>query len=621
MDDNNKKNLLRLGLASLGVVFGDIGTSPLYALRECFHGEHAMAVTNGNIFGVLSLIFWSLIIIISIKYLILILKADNRGEGGILALMELVLPGKKGKKYLFMLTIGLFGAALLYGDGMITPAISVLSAIEGLGIATPFFEPYIIPITIAILLGLFLFQKRGTHGVGMIFGPIILVWFATLAVLGLNAIFRNTSILNALNPYYAVNFFRINGLEGIKVLGAVFLVVTGGEALYADMGHFGRKPIRISWFYIVLPCLVLNYFGQGALLLEDHTAAVNPFYHLAPEWALYPLVFLAALATVIASQAVISGAFSLTYQAMQLGFMPRFKVVHTSAAERGQIYIPQLNWMLFIATVGLVVFFRTSSNLAAAYGVAVSTTMVITTLLAFVAMTKLWKWNLFLAGGITVFFLLIDSSFFTANILKVPDGGWFPLIVAGLIYYMMSTWAKGKRMMKIQLQKVTDPVDRFIRGYKSKAEHTVKGTAVYLSSDSKHIPPTLVFNLQHNRILHENIIILTVKYLSVPYVDLSHNVEVVQLDGNMHQVLIFYGYMDTPDVPYALSLVNDRNLHIDDSTTYFLGRESVVITENTGMHPFREALFEFMSRNSIRATRYFNLPNERVFEIGSQIRL
>ncbi|UAY55386.1 potassium transporter Kup [Arachidicoccus terrestris] len=622
-NDSNtiRKRLLKISLASLGIVFGDIGTSPLYALRECFYGEHGMYVSNENIYGVLSLIFWSLIVIISIKYLILILRADNEGEGGIVALMELVLPAKKKRTYLFLLVIGLFGAALLYGDGMITPAISVLSAMEGLEVATPLFKPYIIPATILILFILFCFQKRGTAGVGMIFGPIILLWFLTLAILGLNSIFKHPTILHALNPVYAIDLFRINGLAGLKVLSAVFLVVTGGEALYADMGHFGKKPIRISWFFVVLPCLVLNYFGQGALLVEHHQFAVNPFYHLAPKWMLYPLVVLATMATVIASQAVISGAFSLTYQAIQLGFLPRFQVVHTSASEKGQIYIPQLNWMLFIAIVALVVFFRTSGNLAAAYGVAVSTTMVITTIMAYVAMTKLWKWKRPLAIVITVFFLSIDSLFFFSNIIKIPFGGWLPLIVAGAIFYIMLTWYKGRRMMNIQLKKVTDAIPKFIQYYKRKAEHIVSGTAIYMSSNPKNIPPTLVFNLQHNKILHAHIVLLTVEHLTIPYAGAINNYEVQRIDDAMIQVKIRFGYMDAPDVPRVLKRINYPGFVLDEHATYFLGKESVVITKTTGMHPLREMLYEFLIRNSVRATRYFNLPNDRVFEIGSQIRL
>src|SRR6185312_2044836 len=460
--DKQTNSLLKVTIGALGIVFGDIGTSPLYALRVCFTGDQGIGVTDSNIFGVLSLIFWSLILVVSIKYLVIILRADNEGEGGILALMALVLPKKKNRKYFLILSMGLFGSALLYGDGMITPAISVLSAVEGLNVATPFFEPFIISITFIILLGLFFFQSRGTGKVGMIFGPVILLWFLALALLGLNSIARYPQILKALNPYFAIHFFLINGVGSLVILGAVFLAVTGGEALYADLGHFSKKPIRLAWFYLVLPCLVINYFGQGALILGNPQAVLNPFYYLAPHWALYPLVILATLATVIASQAVISGAFSLTYQAIQLGFVARFRIVHTSPDERGQIYIPQLNWILFFATIALVGFFRTSDNLAGAYGVAVSTTMVITTLLAFQVMRNVWKWSLFASASVVGFFLIIDVSFFLANTVKVPKGGWVPLLVAATIYFMMTTWYRGKRMMAIQINRTTDSLNNFL---------------------------------------------------------------------------------------------------------------------------------------------------------------
>ena len=518
--------------------------------------------------------------------------------------------------------MGLFGAALLYGDGMITPAISVLSAIEGLKIATPFFEPYIIPITVGILFLLFFFQKRGTGKVGMVFGPVILIWFFSLALLGAKAIVKHPEVLYALNPYYAFRFFQINGLGSISILGAVFLVVTGGEALYADIGHFGKKPIRLGWFLMVLPCLVLNYFGQGALILGNHSLVANPFYYLAPTWALYPLVLLAAFATVIASQAVISGAFSLTYQAIQLGYMPRLKVVHTSQDEKGQIYIPQLNWIIFLATISLVVSFKTSGNLAAAYGVAVSTTMVITTLLAFVAMRNLWKWSLPLAVSLVVFFLMIDISFFAANIVKVPDGGWFPLVIAGLIYFMMTTWNRGKRLMSIQINKVTDSLQKFLTYYQGDVQHFVKGTAIYLTRNPNGTPPALFLNLKHNKVLHEQIIILSVQLNPVPHVTLLPNVIIEKLDKYITLVILQYGYMNTIDVPRALRLLKEKGLIIDlKNATYFLGRESVVITKNTGMSPLRETLFEFLGRNSARATKYFNLPSDKVFEIGSQIKL
>lgn len=622
MNIKSSNNLLRLTIGALGIVFGDIGTSPLYALRVCFSGSHGLAVTDQNIYGILSLIFWSLILVISIKYLVLILRADNNGEGGILALMALVLPSKKNRKYILILSMGLFGAALLYGDGMITPAISVLSAVEGLQIATPFFEPFIIPITILILFALFYFQRKGTASVGMIFGPIILLWFVSLAVLGINSIIKQPSVLYALNPYYAFHFFQLNGLGSLVILGAVFLAVTGGEALYADLGHFGKRPIRLGWFYLVLPCLALNYFGQGALLLENHNYITNPFYYLAPHWALYPVVTLATFATVIASQAVISGAFSLSYQAIQLGFMARFKIVHTSPDERGQIYIPQLNWILFFATIWLVGSFKTSDNLAGAYGVAVSTTMVITTLLAFVAMRNLWKWKLPAAISLVVFFLIIDLSFFAANIVKVPEGGWFPLAVAASIYFMMTTWHRGKRMMGIQINKITDPLDKFLTYYQKEAQSIVSGTAIYLTSNPYGTPPALFYNLKHNKVLHEHIIILSIEFDQVPHVDLLKKSRITKSDKYITLIIIHYGYMDTTDIPEALQILNKKFIAIDlENAIYFLGRESVVVTKHTGMSPFRETVFEYLGRNSARITSYFNLPYNKVFEIGSRIKL
>lgn len=622
METKSENNLLKLTIGALGIVFGDIGTSPLYALRVCFRGPHGIAVTTDNIFGILSLIFWSLILVVSVKYLIIILRADNEGEGGILALMALVLPKKKQRKYFLILAMGLFGAALLYGDGMITPAISVLSAVEGLQVATPLFQPYILPITVIILFLLFFYQKKGTASVGLIFGPVILVWFLVLALLGLNAIAEHPAVLYALNPFHAFIFFQENGLYSLVILGAVFLVVTGGEALYADLGHFGKKPIRLGWFYLVLPCLVLNYFGQGALLLENRMAIANPFYHLAPNWALYPLVILASFATVIASQAVISGAFSLTHQAIQLGFMARFRVVHTSPDEKGQIFIPQLNWILFIATIALVGFFKTSDNLAGAYGVAVSTTMVITTLLAFLVMRHLWKWSRFATVSLIAFFLIIDFSFFIANIIKIHDGGWVPLVVAGIIYFLMTTWYRGKRMMSIQINKTTDSLEKFLTYYQQKAQSVVSGTAIYLTRNPYGTPPALFFNLKYNKVIHDQIIILSVHFDPVPHVDLIKNYKITTLDNHITLIVLHYGYMDNTDIPHALYLVKERGFNIDlQNANYFLGRESVVITKYTGMSPLRETLFDFLGRNSARVSKYFNLPFEKVFEIGSRIRL
>ncbi len=622
MKSMSSNNGLKLTIGALGIVFGDIGTSPLYALRVCFTGTSGIAVSEQNVFGVLSLIVWSLILVVSIKYVLIILRADNEGEGGILALMALVLPKKKSRKYFLILSMGLFGSALLYGDGMITPAISVLSAVEGLQIATPFFEPFIISITFIILLGLFFFQSKGTGKVGMIFGPVILLWFLSLAVLGVNTIGRHPEVLKALNPFYAFHFFLINRFHSLVVLGAVFLAVTGGEALYADLGHFGKKPIRLGWFYLVLPCLILNYFGQGALILDNPKNVLNPFYLLAPGWALYPLVILATLAAVIASQAVISGAFSLTYQAIQLGFVARFRIVHTSPDEKGQIYIPQLNWILFFATIALVGFFKTSDNLAGAYGVAVSTTMVITTLLAFLVMRNVWKWSLFACVSLIGFFLMIDLSFFLANIVKVPQGGWVPLLVAGTIYFMMTTWYRGKRMMAIQVNRTTDSLNNFLTYYQNKAQSVVDGTAIYLTRNSNATPPALFYNLKHNKVIHEKIVILSVQFDPVPHVDLLKNFKVATLDNHITLLALHYGYMNSTDIPKAIQRLKEKGVMIDlKNATYFLGRESVEITKDTGMSPLRESLFDFLGRNSARVSKYFNLPSEKVFEIGLRIRL
>lgn len=570
--------------------------------------------------GAISLIFWALILVISLKYLLLILRADNDGEGGILALMALVLPKRKSTNKTVILVMGLFGAALLYGDGMITPAISVLSATEGLKIATPFFEPYVVPITIGILIGLFIFQKRGTHGVGMIFGPLILFWFLTLAALGISSILKTPEILAAASPYHAVTFFEANHWHGIFILGAVFLVVTGGEALYADIGHFGKTPIRWAWFTVVLPCLLLNYFGQGALLLRDTSFRVNPFYHLAPEWALYPLVIMATIATIIASQAIITGAFSLTFQALQLGYFPRLKVVHTSSKEEGQIYMPRVNWIIFVGTISLVLAFQTSSRLAAAYGVAVTTTMVITTLLAFVAMRRLWKWKLPVAIAVTLFLLVIDLSFFYANIDKIPDGGWVPLLIAVCIYFVMVTWHKGRRILRAQMGKIMMPKKVFMENLKEKKPVEVPGTAIYFTSSQDWMPPALVKNLKHNKMIHERIITLSVKYKSNPHVPQEKRVTLTKIDGRFFNIVVNYGYMDKTDIPKALGLIEEKDLELNESdVSYYVGRETLIVSSKIGMPIWRDAIFALLSRNSQLATRYFNLPPDQVFEVGSNI--
>ncbi|MGB8705668.1 MAG: KUP/HAK/KT family potassium transporter, partial [Gillisia sp.] len=523
---------------------------------------------------------------------------------------------------MLILTMGLFGAALLYGDGMITPAISVLSATEGLKVATPFFEPYVVIITVVILIGLFIFQKRGTQGVGMIFGPLILLWFVTIATLGVASIIKTPEILKAANPYYAFEFFKVNHWHGIFILGAVFLVVTGGEALYADIGHFGKKPIRWGWFTVVLPCLLMNYFGQGALLLRDTGRLQNPFYHLAPEWALYPLVILATIATIIASQAIITGAFSLTFQALQLGYFPRVKVVHTSEEEEGQIYMPHINWMIFIGTITLVLAFQTSSNLAAAYGIAVTTTMVITTILAFIAMRKLWKWKLPVAIMITIFLLCIDLSFLYANIDKIPDGGWVPLTVAALIYFIMTTWSKGRRLLSIELTKIMVPIKRFIRELDEKEVTRIPLTAIYFSKSPDRTPPALVQNFKSNMVIHDQVVILSVNFKSVPHVPPNKRVLIKPLGKGFYRLLISYGYMDRTNLPQTIAKINDPNLKIDlENVVYCLGRETVIVNGKVGMPEWRESVFSFLARNSQRATRYFNLPPNKVLEVGTNIEM
>ena len=616
----SKRYFLLLSFSSLGVVYGDIGTSPLYALRECFYGEHSVNPTAGNILGVLSLIFWSLILVISVKYLLLILRADNQGEGGILALMQLVLPKEMRKKTLIVM-LGLFGAALLYGDGTITPAISVLSAVEGLKVATPIFKPYILPITLGILLFLFIVQNRGAGKVGLIFGPIMLIWFALIATTGLANIIKNTEVMAAANPWHAYRFFKIHGYQSLYILGAVFLVVTGGEALYADIGHFGRQPIRLAWFTFVLPCLLLNYFGQGALLLNRGSGVSNPFYQLTPGWALYPMVVLATCATIIASQAIISGAFSLTFQALHLGYLPRMQTRHTSEDEKGQIYIPRVNWLLFAATAAVVLGFQSSSALAGAYGVAVSTTMVITILLGYLAMRDLWSWPKAAAILIAAFFFLVDFSFFTANILKIWQGGWYPLLVAGFVFLLMSTWLKGQEIIAHQLKKYFQPLKRFVNDLDLRTVTRVGGTAIYLTRNPLTTPPAFIQNISHNRIIHSRIIFLSVGFKGVSYVAAKERIRFEKLRDGFYRVLVRYGFMNAPDLQAVIRILQNRHLKIDmEETTFFLGRGTLVSTRSIGMSKWRDKLFLHMVRSAERATAYFKLPPEHVLEIGGQIK-
>ena len=616
--------LFVLSLAALGVVYGDIGTSPLYALRECFHGPHSIAPTPANILGVLSLIFWSLIIVISVKYLAFVLHADNRGEGGILSLTALATPIKpSGKSERWVLIVmGIFGAALLYGDGIITPAISILGAMEGLTVATPLFNPYIVPITIAIIVALFLFQSRGTAGVGNVFGPVTFVWFAALAVLGILQIIRYPEVLSAINPLHGVDFFMRNGLHGFLILGSVFLVVTGGEALYADMGHFGMRPIRLVWFTVVLPALFLNYFGQGALLLENPAAAENPFYRLVPSWGLYPMVVLATAAAVIASQAVITGAFSLTMQAVQLGFSPRLKITHTSTREFGQIYIPTVNWALMFGCISIVVGFRSSSNLAAAYGVAVTSTMVITTILFYVVSREGWGWSRLTAGSLAIFFLIIDLSFFGANIIKVAQGGWLPLLLAAMVFTVMMTWKKGRRILSERIQADAQPLENFLEGIARRPPLRVPGTAIFMNGNATRTPPALVNNLEHNKVLHEHVLFLTVKTRLVPYVDAEERVEIEPIGNGFYRLRVFYGYMEDPEIPRVLENVKAPGFKFDPKdTTYFLGRETIMASKRPGMALWREKIFALISRNATSATAYFCLPPDRVVELGAQVEI
>ncbi len=610
-----------LALAALGVVYGDIGTSPLYALRETFHEAHNIAVNPVNVLGVLSLIFWSLIIVISIKYLVFIVRADNAGEGGVLALTALITPmTSRLKSPLVML--GLFGTALLYGDGMITPAISVLSAVEGLEFVTPIFHPYIIPITVLIIIGLFSIQKHGTATVGKIFGPITLVWFIVLAVLGVRQIIEMPSVLASMNPHYAYHFFAVNSWHGFVVLGSVFLVVTGGEALYSDLGHFGKTPIRYAWFSVVLPCLLLNYFGQGALIISHPEAIKNPFYLLAPEWGIIPLVILATISTVIASQALITGVFSLTMQAVQLQYSPRVNIHHTSQSEFGQIYIASVNWILMVACIALVLYFQTSSNLAAAYGIAVTTTMVITTILFYFVARHNWGWTRIAAASTCGFFLVIETAFWAGNVLKILHGGWFPLLVGGGIFFLMTTWNKGRQILQSRMLSIIKPLPEFIKEISEAPPLRVPGTAIYMSGNPDFVPATLILSFEHFKSLHENLIFLNVKTEQVPHVPVHERVTIIDVAPNMYRIFVHYGFMDFPDIPIALKGMRINDFVFDPvESTYFIGKEHIIATKRPGMAIWRERIFSLMSRNSQPATAFFQLPAGNVIEIGTHVEI
>lgn len=617
--DPHKKNLWGLALAALGIVYGDIGTSPLYSLRECFSGHHGLRPTPENVTGLLSLVFWALMLVVSAKYLQYVMRADDEGEGGILALMALCAKPALGTLAGKTVTVlGLIGAGLLFGDGIITPAISVLSAVEGLRIATPALGGFVVPITVAIIVGLFWVQKSGTERVGLWFGPIIVVWFVVLALLGLGQLVRHPSVLLAVNPQNAIQFFVSNRLVGFLTLGSVLLVVTGGEALYADMGHFGLKPIRLTWYGLVLPSLLLNYMGQGALLLARPEAIEHPFYQLAPKWALVPLVLLSTLATIIASQAVISGVFSITRQASMLGFWPRVQIRHTSAALMGQIYVPSVNWVMMACTVMVVLGFRASSALAAAYGIAVTGTMAITTILAAVVARRRWHWPWPIVGLVTLGLLLMDLAFLGANLVKIAYGGWLPMLIAGCVYVTMTSWKSGRELLGRRVRENLVPLDDFWELLRVERPARVPGTAVFMTSNSEGAPPALLFNFVHNHVVHEHVVLLTVLTKQTARVAPEERLRVDVLKEGFVRVVGNYGFMETPDVPLLLEEANLAGT-VPEHTTFFLGREAVV-TERR-MAKIRLSLYSLLARNAASATAFFNIPPDRVMEIGSQIEL
>lgn len=613
-----------MSLAALGVVFGDIGTSPLYALRECFHGEYGIAVVPANVFGVLSLIFWALLLIVSIKYLIFILRADNHGEGGVLALTALVQPlanlGKSTGRVL--VGLGLFAACLLYGDGMITPAISVMSAVEGIGHIEPVLQPYVVHITLVILVGLFMIQKHGTARVGKIFGPVILFWLTALGVLGLTQIIHQPTILKAVSPLYGLEFIVNNRLHGFIVLGAVFLVATGAEAVYADMGHFGKLPIRLTWFALVLPCLILNYFGQGAHLLTHPADAFHPFYAIVPSWALIPMVALATVATIIASQAVITGAFSLTSQAIQLGYLPRLRVRHTSSVHRGQIYVAPVNWLLMLCTIGLVLGFQSSSKLAAAYGVAVTATMLITSILFFRILVKRWQWPRVWACLLTGVFLAVDLSFFSANMTKIFHGAWFPLVIGLLFFMVMITWRQGRAILAERAKEFKSSAGDFLATVASDKPDRIPGQAIFMTRSRYIVPVAMLQNLRHNKVLHTDVFFLSIQTEDVPRVPNFEKISVEKIGPGITRIIASFGFMEAPDIGAILSLCRGQGLDVDlDRASFFLGRERLAMGDKPEMGRWRTQLFLLLSRNAMDAASFFNIPSDKVIEVGVRLEL
>jgi len=608
-----------LTLLALGVVFGDIGTSPLYAVKETFSAEHGIALTRENILAGLSLMFWSLMVVVSLKYVVLIMRADNRGEGGIMALIALATKAIKDQPHwrIPLMVIGVFGASLFYGDAVLTPAISVLSAVEGLEVGTQAFKPYVVPIAVGVLAALFALQARGTEAVGTLFGPVTLLWFLAIGAAGVYGIVREPAVLAALNPLHALRFLTTHAVESFVVLGAVVLAVTGAEALYADMGHFGKGPVRIGWFSVVAPALVLNYFGQGALLMAQPEAVANPFYYLVPGWALYPMVALATAATVIASQAVISGAYSITRQAVQLGFLPRLSMVHTSARQVGQIYIPLVNWLLCAVVVAAVIGFGSSSRLAGAYGVAVTGTMLVDTLLTFFVIRYAWRYPLWLCIFATGFFLAIDLAFFSSTLLKINDGGWFPLAIGAGVFVIMTTWRRGRAMLHAQLRSSSVPLEPFMKSLLADRPQRVAGTAVFLTATPEVTPHALLHSLKHYRVVHERVVFLTVEFRDVPWVPFEERVVCERLGRDTWRMRVRYGFMNRPDVPEALELCGALGLDVDLMTTsFFLSREKIVPVAS-----WRDHLFAAMARNAGNVTDYFNIPTNRVVELGTRVEI
>jgi len=612
-------------LAALGIVFGDIGTSPLYALKECFSTDHGIPFTPAGVLGIISMLFWAITIVVSLKYVLFVMRADNNGEGGVLALMALSLRTAKngsGRAKLLMM-LGVFGACMFYGDVVITPAISVLSAVEGLEIATPGLSRYVVPLALVILIALFLIQKHGTTVVGKLFGPVMFVWFLSLGLLGIYNVIKAPEILAAINPYYAFVFMQQHALQAFIVLGSVVLVLTGAEALYADMGHFGIRPIRFAWLFTVMPCLMLNYFGQGANLLTNPSAIQNPFYLMVPDALLLPMVILATAATVIASQAVISGAFSLTSQAILLGFVPRMRILHTSEDERGQIYVPVINWMLLILVVAVVLAFKKSDNLAAAYGVAVTTTMLITTVLAAVVMRTVWKWNPFLVALVIGAFFIVDFAFFAANLLKIVDGGWFPLLLGGFAFFLLMTWYSGRMLLRERTKDEGIPLEPFVEGLLAHPPHRVEGTAVFMTGNVATVPVALLHNLKHNRILHKRVFFLKISIWDVPFVEDDKRLTLKELGNDVYILRTAFGFKEAPDVHIVMALASSQfGLEFDVmDTSFFLARDTVIPSKIPGMQLWREKLFAWMYQNAAKPSDFFHIPVNRVVELGTKVEI